>query len=143
MINSLIIDATTEKIFLAIINDKNIYTKTHKNSKSNFDKLTVFISDLLKKNKISIDKIDKIYVNRGPGSFAGIRNSISTAKGIHLSKNIDYFCFSFLDFKGKKNIDIESFSSKTSKKNKSWKKIPSLCDKYKIAKNFVRPIYKI
>ena len=143
MTNSLIIDATTDKIFLAIISDKNIYTKTHKNSKSNFDKLTIFINELLKKNKVSIDEIKKIYVNRGPGSFAGIRNSISIVKGIHLSKKIDYICFSFLDFKGKKNIDIKSFSSKTSEKIKNLKEIPRLCNKYKIVKNFVKPIYKV
>ena len=93
--NSLVIDATSTKIFLVIINSKNIYTSTHENSKSNFDKLTIFINDFLKNNEISINKIDQIYVNRGPGSFAGIRNSLSIVKGIHLSKNIDYFCFSY------------------------------------------------
>ena len=44
--------------------------------------------------------ISKIYVNRGPGSFAGIRNSLSVVKAIHLVNKTDYYCFSFEDFKG-------------------------------------------
>ena len=125
--NSLVIDATSTKIFLVIINSKNIYTSTHENSKSNFDKLTIFINDFLKNNEISINKIDQIYVNRGPGSFAGIRNSLSTIKAIHLAKNIDYYCYSLQDFKGEKDIKYEN--------------VPYLCDKFKIKKNLINPIY--
>ena len=75
--NKLIIDAATDKIFLSLIIDKNIYTCSHENSKSNFEKLIILITDFLNKNKTSINEIVKIYVNRGPGSFAGIRNSLS------------------------------------------------------------------
>ena len=95
---NLIIDATGNKILLIIINDKNIYTSSHENSKSNFDKITILINDFLKKYKTALSGISQIYVNRGPGSFAGIRVSLSIVKGIHLAKNINYYCFSFLDF---------------------------------------------
>ena len=125
--NSLVIDATSTKIFLVIINSKNIYTSTHENSKSNFDKLTIFINDFLKNNEISINKIDQIYVNRGPGSFAGIRNSLSIVKAMHFTKKIDYYCYSFQDFKGE--IDIK------------YENIPNLCDKFKLKKNLINPIY--
>ena len=125
--NSLVIDATSTKIFLVIINSKNIYTSTHENSKSNFDKLTIFINDFLKNNEISINKIDQIYVNRGPGSFAGIRNSLSIVKALHFVNKIDYFCFSFQDFS--KEIDIK------------YENIPNLCKKFKIKKNLIKPIY--
>ena len=46
----------------------------------------------------SLNKIKAIYVNRGPGSFAGIRNSLSIIKALFLTKKIDYYCFSFADF---------------------------------------------
>ena len=95
---SLIIDAAGDKILLVILNDRNIYTSSHKNSKSNFDKITILINAFLRKYKISLPDLNQIYINRGPGSFAGIRNSLSVAKGIYLAKKIDYFCFSFLDF---------------------------------------------
>ena len=84
--NNLIIDATGNKIVLTLIVNKNIYTSTHENSKSNFEKIVILINDLLEKNKIIIDKIDGIYVNRGPGSYAGIRNSLSIGKSFIFSK---------------------------------------------------------
>ena len=51
---NLIIDATGNKILLIIINDKNIYTSSHENSKSNFDKITILINDFLKKYKTTL-----------------------------------------------------------------------------------------
>ena len=127
---SFIIDATGKKILFIIISDRNIYTSSYENSKINFDKITILINTFLKKNKISLNEIKKIYVNRGPGSFAGIRNSLSIVKGIHLAKKIDYFCFSFSDF-----------SEESDKILKNWKKLPHLCTKYKIKKNLIKPIY--
>jgi tRNA A37 threonylcarbamoyladenosine modification protein TsaB len=124
-----------------IINNKNIYTSTHENSKSNFDKLIILIDDFLKKNEISINKIDQIYVNRGPGSFAGIRNSLSIVKGIHLSKNIDYFCFSYFDFLDIKSKNIKDLLQKNMIKPPKWRELPSLCSKYKIRKNLIKPLY--
>ena len=125
--NNLIIDAATDKIFLSVIIDKNIYTCSHENSKSNFEKLIILITDFLNKNKTSINKIDKIYVNRGPGSFAGIRNSLSIVKGLFLTQKIDYYCFSFHDFDKSTNI--------------KHKDVPILCDKFKIKKNLIKPLY--
>ena len=125
--NNLIIDAAADKIFLSLIIDKNIYTCSHENSKSNFEKLIILINDFLNKNKTSIKEIDKIYVNRGPGSFAGIRNSLSIVKGLFLTQKIDYYCFSFLDFGKSTNIKHED--------------VPILCDKFEIKKNLIKPLY--
>ena len=126
-INKLIIDAARDSIFLMIITDKDIYNISHKNSKTNYEKMTVLINDFLKSKNLNINDISLIYVNRGPGSFAGIRNSLSIVKAIHLTKKIDYFCYSFEDFKGEKNLKYEN--------------IPILCDKFKVKKNLIKPIY--
>ena len=67
-------------------------------AKENFDKITILINDFLKKYKTTLSDINQIYVNQDPGSFAGIRNSLSIVKGINLAKDIDYYCFSFSDF---------------------------------------------
>ena len=124
---NLIIDAAADKIFFTLIIDKNIYTCRHENSKSNFEKLIILVNEFLNKNKCLIDKVDKIYVNRGPGSFAGIRNSLSTVKGLFFSKKIDYYCFSFLDFDKSEVINYED--------------VPDLCNKFKIKKNLINPLY--
>ena len=144
--NDLIIDATTNKIFLTIIKDtKNIYTSKFENSKNNFDKLIILIDDLLNKNKLLIKDLNGIYVNRGPGSFAGIRSSISIVKGYHISQNIDYYCFSFLDFINlKSSIKNQIFKNTTllsQYHNIKYEKIPELCNKYKIKKNLIKPLY--
>ena len=126
-INKLIIDAARDSIFLMVITDKDIYNISHKNSKTNYEKMTVLINDFLKSKNLNINDISLIYVNRGPGSFAGIRNSLSIVKAIHLTKKIDYFCYSFEDFKDEKNLKYEN--------------IPILCDKFKVKKNLIKPIY--
>ena len=110
-----------------IIKSKNIYSISHENSKTNYDKMIVLINDFLKSNDLKIENISKLYVNRGPGSFAGIRNSIALVKGIFVAKKIDYYCFSFDDF-DQLNKD-------------KYENVPSLCDKYKIKKNLINPIY--
>ena len=88
--NKLIIDAVKDKIFFMIININNTYSVTHENSKNNYEKLIILLIDFLKNNDLEISDIGSIYVNRGPGSFAGIRNSLSTIKAIHMIKKIDY-----------------------------------------------------
>jgi len=144
--NDLIIDATTDKVFLTFIkNNKNIYTSKHENSKNNFDKLLVLIEELLNKNKVLIKNLNRIYVNRGPGSFAGVRNSLSIAKGIHVAENVDYFSFSFLDFiklgnSIKKQI-VDDLSLLSKYHNIEYEEIPQLCVKYKIKKNLIKPLY--
>ncbi|MDB4821004.1 peptidase M22 [Candidatus Pelagibacter sp.] len=124
---NLIVDATRDKIFLTLIVSENIYTGSHENSKINFEKLMILINDFLKVNSSSLDQIDVIYVNRGPGSFAGIRNSLATIKALFLTKKINYYCFSFEDFKGFDEVMYED--------------VPSLCEKFKIKKNLINPIY--
>ena len=87
----------------------------------------ILINEFLKTNQSSLDDIDAIYVNRGPGSFAGIRNSLATTKALFLTKKIDYYCFSFEDFKGFEEVKYED--------------VPSLCKQFKIKKNLINPIY--
>ena len=125
--NKLIIDVTNEKIFLMIITSNDIYNISYDNTKINYEKLTVIINDFLGNYNLKISDIKKIYINRGPGSFAGIRNSMSVVKAFNISKKIDYYCYSFEDFKGEENISYEN--------------VPYLCDKFKIKKNLINPIY--
>ena len=127
IMNNLIIDAARDKIILTFIVNGNIYTASHENSKINFEKLMLLINSFLKDNKYSLDNIDVIYVNRGPGSFAGIRNSLATIKALFLTKKINYYCFSFEDFEGFDEVKYED--------------VPSLCEKFKIKKNLINPIY--
>tara|TARA_B110000003_G_scaffold6994_1_gene7195 strand:- start:147 stop:533 length:387 start_codon:yes stop_codon:yes gene_type:complete len=125
--NKLIIDMASEKIFLMIITSSNIYNISYENTKINFEKLIIIISDFLIFYNLKLTDINRIYINKGPGSFAGIRNSLSIVKALNVAKKIDYYCYSLDDFKGEKDLRYEN--------------IPNLCDKYKIKKNLINPIY--
>ena len=126
--NKLIIDVAGENIFLMIITNNDIYNITKDNTKINYEKLTLIITNFLNFHNLNLKDIKTIYLNRGPGSFAGIRNSLSIVKAFHLTNKIDYFCYSIQDFKGEKDIKYEN--------------IPNLCEKFKIEKNLINPIYQ-
>ena len=89
--------------------------------------MMILINEFLSTYNIEISEITQIYVNRGPGSFAGIRNSLSIIKAIHLVKKVDYYCYSLSDFQ-----DLDELK---------YEKIPDLCDKFNIKKNLIKPIY--
>ena len=125
--NKLIIDAAKSNIFFMIVNKNNNYSITHENTKANFEKMVILINNFLNSKNINMNDVSKIYVNRGPGSFAGIRNSLSIIKAIHLAKKIDYYCYSFQDFQDNEKIKYEN--------------IPNLCDKFGVKKNLINPIY--
>ena len=125
--NKLIIDAAKSNIFFMIVNKNNNYSITHENTKANFEKMVNLINNFLNSKNINMNDVSKIYVNRGPGSFAGIRNSLSIIKAIHLAKKIDYYCYSFQDFQDNEKIKYEN--------------IPNLCDKFGVKKNLINPIY--
>ena len=125
--NKLIIDVASEKIFLMIITNNDIYNIIYENTKINYEKLTTIINDFLKTKNLEIKDISKIYINRGQGSFVGIRNSLSIVKAFNIAKKIDYYCYSLRDFKNEEDIRYEN--------------IPDLCDKFKIKKNLINPIY--
>ena len=125
--NKLIIDVANEKIFLMVITNFSIYNITHENTKNNYEKLTIIIDDFLLSKNLKIADINGIYINMGPGSFAGIRNSISVVKAFNIVKNIDYYCYNLDDFKDEKDLSYEN--------------IPDLCKKYEIKKNLINPIY--
>ncbi len=125
--NKLIIDAAKDKIFFMIIRNNIYYNISYENSKNNYEKMVNYINGFLKIKNLTLSNISKIYVNRGPGSFAGIRNSLSVVKAIHLANKIDYYCFSFDDFESENDIKYEN--------------IPLLCDKFNVKKNLINPIY--
>ena len=125
--SKLIIDAAKEKIFLMIINNDINYSIRHENTKINYEKLTLLINEFLTEKNMNLKKISKIYVNGGPGGFAGIRNSLSVVKAFHLVNKIDYYCFSFDHFGEKNDIKYEN--------------IPKLCDKLKVEKNLINLSY--
>tara|TARA_Y100000768_G_C23665616_1_gene535229 strand:- start:13 stop:342 length:330 start_codon:yes stop_codon:yes gene_type:complete len=95
------------------------------NSKINkYDQLVTNILNLVKKYKVNLDNKFSIIVNVGPGSFSSIRTSLSVAKGMKISKNINIYGF--------KNSDLKQFDRAN---------IELLIDKNLIENKLIKPIY--
>ena len=123
MIN-LIIDAANEKIVFAIITDEQSYTTSHINSRENFDNFMELLLKFLKKIKIKISDISKIFVNSGPGKFTSLRISLSIAKALSLANYINLIGF--------QSSDII---------NKDYKYLIKLDKKKLKNKGLIKPIY--
>ncbi len=121
---NLIIDAANDKIVFLIITEKQSYTTTHVNSRENFDKFMNLLMIFLKKNKIKLDDVKRIFVNQGPGKFSGVRISISVAKAISLAKN----------------ITLIGFESKVLE-NGNYSKLLELDKKNLLIKDLIKPLY--
>ncbi len=87
------------------------------------DQLVSNILNLLKKYKVNINNKFSILVNIGPGSFSSIRTSLSVAKGIKISKNINIYGFKNKDLKQFDLANIELLISKDLIENKLIKPI--------------------
>ena len=123
MIN-LIIDAANEKIVFVIIADSQSYTTSHLNSRENFDNFMKLLLFFLKKKKISISNIQRIFINLGPGKFTSLRISLSIAKAISLVNKA-----SLIGFKSHDLI------------NKNYKNLIKLDKKNLSNKGLIKPIY--
>tara|TARA_B100000579_G_scaffold12726_1_gene9309 strand:+ start:101 stop:478 length:378 start_codon:yes stop_codon:yes gene_type:complete len=121
---NLIIDAANDKIIFSFITEKQSYTTSHINSRENFDKFMNLLMIFLKENKIKINDVERIFVNRGPGKFSSLRISISIAKAISLAKN----------------IGLTGFESKFIK-NGNYKKLLELGEKDLKINELIKPLY--
>ena len=123
MIN-LIINAANEKIVFVIIIDKQSYTTNHINSRENFDNFMKLLLNFLKKKKIKLKEINRIFVNLGPGKFTSLRISLSIAKAISLANEAI-----LVGFKSKDLV------------NKDYKNLVKLNTKKLLNKSLIKPIY--
>ena len=103
---NLIIDAANEKIVFVIITDKQSYTRRYINSRENFDKFMKLLLNFLSKKKINISKIERIFINLGPGKFTSLRIALSVAKAISLANKAILTGFKSKDVINKNYINL-------------------------------------
>ena len=124
IMNNLIIDAATDKIFFKIIINKESYTSDHSNSRENFDNFSILLFNFLKQNNLNINEINNIFINQGPGKFSGIRTSIAVAKALSVTSKLNLY----------------GFDSKYVK-NHNYDKIIDLFKRGILIKNLIKPQY--
>ena len=110
-----------DKIGLRINESFYIHELKYKINKN--DQLVTNILNLVKKYKVNLDNKFSIIVNIGPGSFSSIRTSLSVAKGMKISKNINLYGFKNSDLKQFDLANIELLICKDLIQNKLIKPI--------------------
>ena len=95
---SLLIDTCTKNACIALFKDKFLLDKCVQSNQidlsSNF---MVLISNILDKNNIKIEDVDKFFVAVGPGSFTGIRIGVTCAKVMAWALKKEVIPFSSLE----------------------------------------------
>lgn len=112
----------SDKIGLRV--DDNFFIHDFHSKTKNNDQIVQTILNLIKKHKVNFNEKFSILVNFGPGSFSSMRVSIAVAKGIKLTKKINYF--------GYKDADLVQFNLAN---------IELLIKKNLIEKNLIKPLY--
>ncbi|MGI6680082.1 MAG: hypothetical protein ACOX3T_01085 [Bdellovibrionota bacterium] len=91
--NILSIDSGSKTLNISLLKDgvssKDITSIFSKDSFSNNEELAKLLSKLLKENLLEIKDIDTIIINRGPGSFTGLRIGYAFLEGILSSIDVN------------------------------------------------------
>ena len=122
--NFLVIDGATDKICFFSHYNNNSYNQSFKSSKNNYEKFSILLFEFLNQNNINLSKISHLFVNQGPGSFSGIRTSISVAKGLTITNEINLYGFNSHDLK-----------------DKNYMNIVFLYNEGRLTKNLIKPLY--
>ena len=94
----LLIESATKSCSVSLSSENKIIAcKEEVNEQySHAEKLTVFITELFKTQDFTIKDLDAVAVSKGPGSYTGLRISVSTAKGLCYALDIPLISVSTL-----------------------------------------------
>ena len=121
---NLIIDAADEKIIFKIIDNNKTYTNRYENSRKNFDKFAILLFKFLNKKMVSLNIVNKVMINLGPGKYSSIRTSLSTLKATSLIYKFEIYGFS--------SKDVEKYD---------YSRVLDLLKKGKLKKKLIKPLY--
>ena len=122
--NFLVIDGTQDKINFFSRYNNNSYHKSLEVSKNSNEKFSILLFDFFIENNISLDELENVFVNQGPGKFSGIRTSIAVAKALSITNQLNLYGFNFKDLK-----------------NGNYMNIVELYEKGNLTKNLINPVY--
>lgn len=110
----LFLDSSTNLLYVAIAEDEELLDATIRLSRNDHSKHVVDRIDMiLKRNNLTINDIKEIVVGEGPGSYTGLRVSVTVSKMLAYTKGIKLSSVSSLFFlssgyKGAKAVMIDA-----------------------------------
>ena len=98
---SLIIDTSTKYLYIALVKDTEILgEKIFEGSKNHAGNSVYQIDLLLKEHNLKTSDLDNVYCGYGPGSYTGVRISVTIAKMLASFGNINLYSISSLFLAG-------------------------------------------
>ncbi|WP_332065353.1 tRNA (adenosine(37)-N6)-threonylcarbamoyltransferase complex dimerization subunit type 1 TsaB [Bartonella sp. CB189] len=86
---TLAIDTASIYCAVALVRDKSVIARISEcMNKGHAEKLIGYITQIINQVSITLNQVDRIAVNIGPGSFTGIRVGVATAKALALALEI-------------------------------------------------------
>ena len=96
---TLLIDVSTLVMYVGVAKDDVLTDFSMRIAKRDHAKYMVDrIDQIIKRNRLTLDDIDRIVVGIGPGSYTGIRIATTVAKMLGYTKNIPVYTVSSLFF---------------------------------------------
>lgn len=94
----LILDTSNKYLYIAVLNDLQLlFEHVQPGNNNHSETLVQVLENTLKENNIDLEKIDEIFVGRGPGSYTGVRVACTVAKVLAYIKHKKLYSFSSLD----------------------------------------------
>ena len=79
----LAVDTSAKPVSCALVQNQKVLASFYANTGlTHSQTLMPMIEQMLKVSNVSMDKVDALAVNAGPGSFTGVRIGVSTVKGL-------------------------------------------------------------
>lgn len=98
---SLVIDTSTKYLYISLVKEDNILDELiFEGSKNHAGNSVYQIDLLLKKHDLTANDIDSVYCGYGPGSYTGVRISVTIAKMLASFSNIKLYAISSLYLAG-------------------------------------------
>ena len=99
--NSLIIDTSTKYLYIALVQDDKVLSeRTFEGSKNHAGNSVYQIDLMLKEHNLKTSDLDNVYCGYGPGSYTGVRISVTIAKMLASFSNINLYGISSLFLAG-------------------------------------------
>jgi len=108
---SLIIDTSTKFLYIALIHQETVLKELRFEGSKNHAGNSVYqINELLNEFALTVDDLSNVYCGSGPGSYTGVRISVTIAKMLASFKHISLYSISSLFLAGSgysnKNVAI-------------------------------------
>ncbi len=87
-------DSSAKTASVCVMEDDKVLAHSFRNFNETHSKTLL---SMIEKMEISLDDIDYIAVNNGPGSYTGVRIAVSVAQGLALAKNLECVAVSTLE----------------------------------------------